>query len=60
MPFNEYAQQRQISPSASTAARNEVHFTLLAGLAVSPSALSRVPNVVVAHAGLICVLLQEF
>ena len=37
-----------------------MQFTLLAGSAVSLSALPGVPNVVVAHAGLNCVLLQKF
>ena len=37
-----------------------MQFALLAGSAVSLSALSGVPNVVVAHAGLNGVLQQEF
>ena len=48
------------APSASTATRDEMQFTLLAGSAVSLSTLPGVPNVVVAHAGLNCVLLQKF
>jgi hypothetical protein len=37
-----------------------MQFALLAGFAMSLSTLPGVPNVVVAHDGLNCVLLQKF